>query len=114
MGCGSCSTGNGCGTGGCKSGGCATGGCNKLNTFDWFSNMLPPDSSRQEILHEVRFKSSHKGFYKNVNGLDLITGDIVAVEAERGYDVGTISLSGELTRLQMRKKRFPEDKVCPK
>ena len=111
MGCGSCSTGNGCGTGGCKSGGCATGGCNKLNTFDWFSNMLPPDSSRQEILHEVRFKSSHKGFYKNVNGLDLITGDIVAVEAERGYDVGTISLSGELTRLQMRKKRFPEDKV---
>lgn len=111
MGCGSCSTGNGCGTGGCKSGGCATGGCNKLNTFDWFSNMLPPDAKRQDILHEVRFKSSHKGFYKNVNGLDLITGDIVAVEAERGYDVGTISLSGELTRLQMRKKRVSEDKL---
>jgi cell fate regulator YaaT (PSP1 superfamily) len=111
MGCGTCSTGNGCGTGGCKSGGCATGGCNKLNTFDWFSQMLPPDVSRQETLHEVRFKSSHKGFYKNVNGLDLLTGDLVAVEAERGYDVGTISLSGELTRLQMRKKRVSEDKL---
>lgn len=73
--------------------------------------MLPPDVSRQEILHEVRFKSSHKGFYKNVNGLDLITGDLVAVESERGYDVGTISLSGELTRLQMRKKRVSEDKL---
>lgn len=112
MGCGSCSTGNGCGTtGGCKSGGCATGGCNKLNTFDWFGNMLPPDISRQEMIHEIRFKSTHKGFYKNVNGLDLITGDIVAVEAERGYDIGTISLSGELTRLQMRKKKVHEDKV---
>lgn len=73
--------------------------------------MLPPDVSRQEILHEVRFKSSHKGFYKNVNGLDLITGDLVAVESERGFDVGTISLSGELTRLQMRKKRVSEDKL---
>lgn len=111
MGCGTCSTGNGCGTGGCKSGGCATGGCNKLNTFDWFSQMLPPDVSRQETLHEIRFKSSHKGFYKNVNGLDLLTGDLVAVEAERGFDVGTISLSGELTRLQMRKKRVSEDKL---
>jgi len=111
MGCGSCSTGNSCGTGGCKSGGCATGGCNKLNTYDWFSHMLAPDMPRQEVIHEIRFKSTHKGFFKNVNGLDLITGDIVVVEAERGYDTGTISLSGELARLQMRKKKVNMDKV---
>jgi len=111
MGCGSCGTGNACGTGGCKSGGCATGGCNKLNTFDWFSSMLPPDAGRQDAIFEIRFKSTHKGFYKNVNALDLITGDVVVVESDRGYDTGTISLSGELARLQMRKKKFHADKV---
>jgi cell fate regulator YaaT (PSP1 superfamily) len=111
MGCGSCGTGNACGTGGCKSGGCATGGCNKLNTFDWFSSMLPPDTGRQDEIFEVRFKSTHKGFYKNVNSLDLITGDVVVVESDRGYDTGTISLSGELAKLQMRKKKLHADKA---
>jgi cell fate regulator YaaT (PSP1 superfamily) len=111
MGCGSCSTGNGCSTGGCKSGGCATGGCNKLNTFDWFGNMLSPDVAKQDAIYEVRFKATHKGFYRNINGLDLVTGDIITVESERGFDVGTISLSGELVRLQMKRKKVDAQKV---
>lgn len=106
MGCGSCSTG-GCSTGGCgKSGGCATGGCNKLNTFDWFDGMQQPNQSEHNNVYEVRFKNTRKEFYQNVNGLSLVTGDFVAVESDRGFDVGQISLGGILAQLQMRKKKI--------
>lgn len=106
MACGSCGTG-GCGTktGGCNSnGGCATGGCNKLNTYDWLGNMMPPGQTEADNIYEVRFKNTRKAFYKNVNGLNLITGDFVAVESDRGFDVGQISLGGVLAKLQMKKK----------
>jgi len=106
MGCTSCGTG-GCGTtGGCgKKGGCATGGCNKLNTYDWFNGMQSPTKTEFENVYEVRFKNTRKRFYKNVNGLTLITGDLVAVESDRGFDVGQISLGGILAQLQMKKKK---------
>ena len=103
MGCGSCGSG-GCSTKGCGSGGCATGGCNKLNTYDWLNNMLPPDQSEADNIYEVRFKGTRKAFYRNVNSLRLYIGDHVVVESDRGYDIGVLSLGGVLAELQMRKK----------
>lgn len=105
MGCGSCGTG-GCSTKGCNSGGCASGGCNKLNTYDWFGNMLPPTQNETNNIYEIRFKNTRKAFFKNVNGVSLITGDYVVVESDRGFDVGQISLGGILAQLQMKKRRI--------
>ncbi|MFN0274477.1 MAG: stage 0 sporulation family protein [Chitinophagales bacterium] len=91
---------------GCGShGNCATGGCNRLNTFDWLSH-LPVPADQQFHIHEVSFKNGlRKGFFVNKNKLDVMTGDMVAVETESGYDVGKISLSGELVKLQMKKRK---------
>jgi cell fate regulator YaaT (PSP1 superfamily) len=105
MACATCSSGS-CSTSGCKSGGCSTGGCNKLNTFDWFGNIVSSVTDPRNSIFEVRFKNNRKGFYRNVNALDIHTGDIVSVESDRGFDIGKISLSGELVRLQMRKKKI--------
>ena len=108
MGCGSCGSG-GCGTkesgvSGCGSNGtCGTGGCNKMNVFDWLSNMDIPVSQRFDVV-EVRFKGGRKEYFRNVNQLDLITGDFVVCEMTSGQHIGTVSLQGELVRLQMKKK----------
>ncbi len=105
MGCASCATGTGS-TGGCgQSGGCKTGGCNKLNTYDWFDSMQQPTQSEYNNVYEIRFKNTRKEFFRNANGLSVITGDFVAVESDRGFDVGQISLGGILAQLQMRKKK---------
>lgn len=111
MGCSGCSTGRGCSTastglpGGCKNNGsCSTGGCNKLNVFDWLSNMELPAGQPIFDCIEVRFKNSRKEIFRNVNNLPLNVGDVVAVEASPGHDIGVISISGELVRLQMKKK----------
>ncbi len=111
MSCAGCSVGAHNGVpAGCKSNGhCATGGCNKLNTYDWLRAMPVPASQRFTI-HEVSFKNGiRKGFYANSNGLDVMTGDMVCVETDSGFDVGRISLSGELVKLQMKKRRVPID-----
>ncbi len=115
MGCGSCGSG-GCSSEGCgQKGGCATGGCNKLNTYDWLNNMLPPEKSEVDNVYEIRFKGTRKSFYRNVNGLRLFIGDRVVVESDRGYDIGTLSLGGVLAELQMRKKRIRQNaKDLPK
>ena len=91
---------------GCKSnGGCSSGGCNRLNTFDWLSKMDIYDPTAFEYV-EVSFKNgSRKEFYRNEGHTRTITGDTVVVEAQNGYDIGKITLSGELVRLQMKKKR---------
>lgn len=111
MACGSCGTG-GCSTGGgCNNNGlCASGSCNKMNSYDWVSTMDLNDPDEYEFV-EVSFKNgSRKEFYKNPTR--CITGDVVLVEANGGgYDIGTIALSGELVRLQLRKKDTPESKV---
>ncbi|MFC5270468.1 regulatory iron-sulfur-containing complex subunit RicT [Adhaeribacter terreus] len=108
MGCGSCSSGGGCGTkvGGCKSnGGCSTGGCNRLNVYDWLSDMEMPTSFEEFDIVEVRFKGGRKDFYRNTNKIALITGEPVVVEVPNGQHVGYVSLKGELVRLQMLKKK---------
>ncbi len=94
---------------GCKNNGaCGTGGCNKMNVFDWLSNMEVPRVDRFDVV-EVRFKNGHKDFFRNTENLDLTTGDAVIVEVQNGHHLGHVSLQGELVRLQMRKKNVAND-----
>ena len=107
MGCGSCSTGGDDGTPrGCKNNGtCSSGGCNKLNVFNWLGNMELPNNQTPFDMVEVRFKNGRKEFYKNHENLTVYVGDVVAVEASPGHDIGMVSLTGELVRIQMQKKK---------
>ncbi|WP_420576256.1 PSP1 domain-containing protein [Ekhidna sp.] len=106
MGCASCGTG---GSAGCKNNGhCSSGGCNKLNVFDWLSNMDVPAMHRFDVV-EVRFKSGRKEFYRNTKKLDIVTGDPVVVNVPNGHHIGYVSLQGELVRLQMSKKGVNDD-----
>lgn len=102
MGCANCGGGT---PNGCKNNGtCSSGGCSKLEVFDWLANMdLPAGQSPYDIF-EIRFKNSRKGFYRNTKKLPLVTGDVVVVEGSPGYDIGVISVSGELARIQVKKK----------
>lgn len=118
MGCSNCST-NGRGNyndpnekvAGCGSatGTCSTGGCNKLNVFDWLSNMELPSGQAPFDIVEVRFKNSRKEFFKNVNNLTLSVGDVIAVESSPGHDIGVVSAQGEVVRLQLKKKKIAFD-----
>lgn len=116
MSCKSCTTG-GCGSrpatdttgttvvSGCgSSGGCSTGGCNKLNSFDWLTDMAQPGVKSDVV--EVKFKGGRKEYYRNVHQLDLTTGDYVAVEMPSGFHMGAVSMQGELIRLQLKKKNI--------
>lgn len=95
--------------GGCNNNGaCGTGGCNKMNVFDWLSNMDMPSEERFEVA-EIRFKNGRKDFYRNSEGLNLHTGDAVVVEAMTGHHIGYLSMQGELVRLQMQKKKVAND-----
>jgi cell fate regulator YaaT (PSP1 superfamily) len=90
---------------GCKSNGaCADGSCDKLNVFDWLANMELPASQKPFDMVEVRFKNGRKGFYRNTKELSLSMGDVVAVETSPGHDIGVVSLTGELVRVQIKKK----------
>jgi cell fate regulator YaaT (PSP1 superfamily) len=115
MGCAGCNTGKDGVPSGCGSKGhCTSGGCNKMNTFDWLSNLDIQDPSEYQYM-EVSFKNgARKDFYKMNQRSSAMTGDMVVVEASNGYDVGRVSLSGELVRLQMKKKRVNEDRVVSK
>ena len=104
MGCASCSSGGGT-PNGCKNNGtCSSGGCNKLEVFDWLSNISMPEGQSAYELVEVRFKNSRKAFYSNANNLSLQVGDVVAVDTAPGYDIGVVSALGELARIQVQKK----------
>lgn len=110
MGCSSCATDSSGIPKGCKSNGsCATGGCEKLSVFDWLSNMTLPSGEAPFNIYEVRFKNGRKHFYKNTENLSLSMGDVVAVEAASGHDIGTISLAGELVKVQLKKNKMSED-----
>ena len=110
MGCTSCSSGVGGQPKGCKNNGtCGSDGCNKLTVFDWLSNMALPGDQKPFDGVEVRFKNGRKHFYKNSENLSLSMGDIVATEAMSGHDIGIVTLTGELVRVQMKKKK--EDTV---
>ncbi len=89
-------------------GGCQTGGCNKLNVFDWLSDMDSPAENRFDVV-EVRFKNGRKSFYRNKSSLDLHTGDSVVIDVPNGHHIGYVSLQGELVRLQMNKKKVNND-----
>jgi cell fate regulator YaaT (PSP1 superfamily) len=105
MSCNSCSSDINTVPKGCKSNGnCATGGCEKLSVFDWLSNMALPTGQEPINIVEVRFKNGRKHFYRNVDNLQICIGDIIAVEGSPGHDIGTVSLTGELIRIQMKKK----------
>ncbi len=108
MGCTSCSTGK---PTGCKSnGGCSTGGCNRMNVHDWLANLPFSDPESNCRVIEVSFnQGSRKDFYRN-NTLNFFEkGDIIAVEGVSGFDVGTVSITGELVRMQLKKKGVKED-----
>jgi cell fate regulator YaaT (PSP1 superfamily) len=112
MGCSS-----GCGTekngvpAGCNNNGsCGTAdGCNKLTVFDWLGNMSLPGGQKPFDIVEVRFKNSRKEFFRNTNNLTLNVGDAIAVEASSGHDMGTVSMTGELVKLQLKKRNVNFD-----
>ncbi|SMP03332.1 PSP1 domain-containing protein [Chryseobacterium profundimaris] len=82
----------------------------KLSVFDWLSNINNPTQNRCDFV-EVRFKNDRKSFYKNVNNIPLHIGSVVTVESSPGHDVGVVSLTGELVKIQMKKKKFSEESV---
>lgn len=113
-----CKTGEGCGCGSSKSSGeakncgsctkkggcCSTKGTHKLEVFDWLYDM--PESQLETQMVEVQFKNTRKGYYLNSNNLDLYKGDVVAVEATPGHDIGEVTLTGKLVLLQMKKSNY--------
>jgi cell fate regulator YaaT (PSP1 superfamily) len=115
MACIGCSTTKDGKAAGCKSnGGCDTGGCNRMNAYDWIS-VLDIDDPAPYPWVEVSFKNgSRKEFYRKDAYLEVSTGDWVVVETAAGQDVGKITLSGDLVRLQMKKKNVSEDRVLYK
>ncbi len=96
--------------GGCGGGGCSTGGCNRHNTYDWITALGIADPKPFDTV-EVSFKNgARKEFFKNPPYTHTTTGDWVLVESPTGgYDVGKVTLSGELVRLQMKRKRVRPD-----
>ena len=97
---------------GCGSNGCSTGGCNRMNTYDWLTALDIEDQYQFDTV-EISFKNgSRKEFFKNPNHTRATTGDMVLVESDNGgYDLGRVSLSGELVRLQMKKRNVKEKNV---
>jgi len=110
MGCGSCGTKEGGLPTGCKDhGSCKSGGCNRLNTHDWLSLLPVSDFSKPYPFVEVTFNhGSRKEFFKTHNPLHYEKGDMVTVEGSGGIDIGVVSLTGELVKLQMKKKGVSE------
>ncbi len=84
--------------------------CCKLPSFDWLRGYDDP-VEKEELYVEVRFKNDHKEFFKHSPDLLLSEGDIVAVEAQSGHDIGIVSLSGDIVRLQMKRKNFDPEKT---
>ncbi len=112
MGCNGCSTGVNGKPSGCRSNGsCSNGGCNRLNVYDWLADIPVADEIDASRFLEVSFKNgAHKEFYRNMHHLLIDTHDIILVESGTGgYDVGVVSLTGELVKLQMKRKKIPEN-----
>jgi cell fate regulator YaaT (PSP1 superfamily) len=109
MGCSNCGTDNGKPSG-CKSnGGCSTGGCNRLNAFDWLANLPFSDPESGCRIVELTFNNgSRKDFYRNSTTQLFEKGDMVSVEGVSGFDVGMVNLTGEIVRLQLKKKGLDE------
>jgi len=106
MGCGSCGT----KPNGCKSnGGCSTGGCNRMNTYDWLLNLPIADMEDACRVIEVSFsQGTRKDFFRNNMLQAFEKGELISVEGVSGFDVGEVSLTGEIVRMQMKKKGADE------
>lgn len=91
---------------GCKPKGCGscTKRATKLEVYDWLSDI--PESEDASKMIEVQFKNTRKGYYLNSNNIDLYVGDMVAVEASPGHDIGHVTLTGKLVQIQMKKNNF--------
>ncbi len=115
MACTGCSTDNGTNPPkGCQShGSCGTDSCNKLTVFDWLSNMSAVTEPKFDVV-EVRFKNSRKEFFRNVDNISLSIGDVIATEAFSGHDIGVVTLTGELVKIQMKKKGIGPKDTLPK
>ncbi|MBE2231465.1 MAG: hypothetical protein IAE96_12530 [Chitinophagaceae bacterium] len=111
MGCTGCSTANGTKPNGCKSnGGCSSGGCNRMNAYDWLQNLPISDYDSACRVIEVSFsQGTRKDFFRNPNLQPFEKGDLIAVEGVSGFDLGEVSLTGEIVRLQMKKRGVKED-----
>jgi cell fate regulator YaaT (PSP1 superfamily) len=105
MGCGNCGSSANGKPAGCKSnGGCSTGGCNRMNVFDWLSELPLYDSAKPYPVIEVSFNNgSRKDFFRNNTSHLFEKGEMIVVEGVGGFDVGQVSLTGELVKLQMKK-----------
>ncbi|MFT6850270.1 MAG: cell fate regulator YaaT (PSP1 superfamily), partial [Sphingobacteriales bacterium] len=107
MGCTSCSSGGA--PAGCNSNGsCMTdGGCGKMDVFDWLNDIDSPNAGKSFDIVEVRFKGSRKEYFHNENNIYVESGNLVAVEGPLGgYDIGHVTLTGELVRLQLSKNNI--------
>ena len=91
---------------------CLTGCTPKLTVHNWMYNKIQPNAINKIV--EVQFKNTRKGFYRNVNELNLRVGDIIAVEASPGHDIGTVTLTGELVFDQMHKYRISTESELKK
>ncbi|MET0300473.1 MAG: regulatory iron-sulfur-containing complex subunit RicT [Flavitalea sp.] len=110
MGCSSCGTASGGKVSGCQSnGGCSTGGCNRMNAYDWLQNLPLSSADSSCKIVEISFnQGSRKDYFRN-NTLQIFDkGDMVTVEGVSGFDVGQISLTGEVVRIQLKKKGIQE------
>ncbi len=110
MGCGSCGTSKDGAPSGCQShGNCSTGGCNRMNVHDWLANLPFSDPESNCRIVEVSFNNgSRKDFFRNTTLQHFEKGDMVAVEGVSGFDVGMVNITGELVRLQMKKRKVDE------
>lgn len=110
MGCGSCGTSKNGAPSGCQShGNCSSGGCNRMNVHDWLANLPFSDPESSCRIIEVSFNNgSRKDFFRNNTLQHFEKGDMVAVEGVSGFDVGMVNITGELVRLQMKKRKIDE------
>lgn len=113
MGCGNCGSGADGKPSGCKSnGGCSSGGCNRMNVFDWLSTLPLSNGAKPYSIVELSFnKGSRKDYYINNSNQLPEKGQWVAVEGVSGFDVGQVSLSGELVKLQLKKYNIDERSI---
>lgn len=83
--------------------------CSKMNVHNWMGHIHSPSNTDICNVVEVRFKNSRKDFYRLPEGLEISEGDVVAVEGNPGHDIGIVTLSGELCRIQMKKKKLDQN-----
>ena len=111
MGCGSCGTSKDGSPGGCQShGSCSSGGCNRMNVHDWLANLPFSDPESGCRIVEISFNNgSRKDYFKNTTTHFFEKGDMVALEGVSGFDIGSVNVTGELVRLQLKKNNIKED-----